>query len=84
MTAVAPSNNPLRLYSIRDLALMADLSESTIWDFTNRHSPRFDPRAPRRIKVGRSTRFSSWACESWLLDLIEDQLDLMEDVVVEL
>lgn len=69
--------SPLRddrdeLVSVAKFAKRADISISKAWDITNRHSPRFDHRAPRRIKLGGSTRFSVRECDAWIRTLMEE------------
>jgi predicted DNA-binding transcriptional regulator AlpA len=52
---------------VQDVAELASRSISTIWDITNPDSPKFDPRAPKRICITpRCTRFSADACGAWL------------------
>lgn len=71
MSAI-PHEKPLGLMSVAALAQMADISIAKAWDVTNKLSPNFDYRAPRRIKIGRCTRFSTQACDTWIRKLIEE------------
>lgn len=56
---------PLRL-TIQELGILANCSTSKLWDVTNVASPRFDPTAPLRIKIGGSTRFDTEQCVAWV------------------
>jgi predicted DNA-binding transcriptional regulator AlpA len=56
---------PLRL-TIEEFATLANCSTSQLWNLTNKKSPKFDPTAPLRIKLGGSTRFDTEQCVEWL------------------
>lgn len=70
-----PPPGVLHHLRVEELAARAGRSVSTIWDVTNPKSKKFDPRAPRRIRITpRCTRFNSDACDEWLRALEIDAL----------
>jgi hypothetical protein len=56
---------PLRL-DIYQFAELANWSTSQLWNVTNPKSKKFDPTAPPRRKIGRSTRFDTDRCWAWI------------------
>ncbi|WP_298623083.1 AlpA family transcriptional regulator [uncultured Zoogloea sp.] len=52
-----------KIIRAKQLAEMLGIGRSTLYDWQNRGSPRFDPTFPRRIRLGKGS-------VGWLLDEI--------------
>ncbi|WP_320151434.1 AlpA family phage regulatory protein [uncultured Tolumonas sp.] len=47
-------NSP-KIIRIKDVATMIGVAKSTIYDWTNSKSPRYDPTFPKSIKLGANS-----------------------------
>ena len=61
-------NQPTQRYiRIKELVMLLGVSRSTIYDWLDEKSKRYDPTFPKKIKIGASAvRFSSIDIEKWL------------------
>lgn len=59
-----------KVIRIKDVISMIGVSRSTIYDWINKESPRFDPTFPRPIKLG--THSVGWR-EQQLIEWIESR-----------
>lgn len=48
-------NTTIRVLRIKDLIAKIGIARSTIYDWMNPTSPRFNPSFPKRMKIGLST-----------------------------
>ncbi len=76
----------LRILRIADLAEKLSIGKSTIYDWLNPKSPRYDPNFPKPIRLGASSiGWLSSVVNQWLLNqyLEQHNQDIAELVDVE-
>lgn len=68
--AVMAINSSLRFLRINDVSVKIGISRSTIYDWMNERSPRYDPTFPKKIKIGKSkssgVRFLECDIDEWI------------------
>lgn len=64
----------LRILRIADLAEKLSIGKSTIYDWLNPKSPRYDPNFPKPIRLGASSiGWLSNLVDEWLLNQYQEQ-----------
>lgn len=60
----------IRILRIKDVQKMIGIARSTIYDWMNENSPRYDPSFPKPLKLGKSS--IGWF-ESKLIEWLENK-----------
>lgn len=71
---MATHPEPLRLESIPHLCARYKISKSSYYDRINPRSPRYDPKMPKPIKIGRTRRIISSEGDAYILDKVQESL----------
>ena len=63
--------NPIRLIRIKEVIERVGIGRSTIYDWMNPRSPRFDSTFPKPIKLGsNSIAWLEYDIDSWILSKV--------------
>lgn len=73
-TAVAPRSQ--RVLRLKDMTKKLGIARSTIYDWTNPKSPRYDATFPRSFKIGQH-------CIGWLEQQVDEWLALRAAALLE-
>ena len=73
----------LRILRIKEVATKLAISKSTIYDWINPKSPRYDPSFPKPIKLGgNSIGWFSTMIDEWLTNkYLEQHAESLDDVL---
>ena len=67
-------DNQLRVIRIKELTQKLSVSKSTIYDWLNENSPRYDPTFPKSVSIGQScVGWLSTKVDEWLIGKYESQ-----------
>lgn len=72
----------LRVLRINDLAEKLSIGKSTIYDWLNKKSPRYDASFPRPIKLGGNSQgWLSSLIDQWLINKYKEEHDIDIELV---